>query len=253
MVVSGRDGRARAERGRVHGRARARRRRHRRLLVDVGGDRHAPRARSRRAARAGACSTAATRSRPRSPRRWAASSGSTSAGAARSSPSCRSPLRHPRLAPRRACRRCRRRSAAGGGTVFRRPAPTAGRRRDGSRSRCSSSGSSRSSPTCARSSRRSRASTSSTLSLLLLVTGVAGLLGTWLIGVRAPDAALPRADRDAARDGGHRRGAHRVRRRARCRWRILLAVWGLLGTAAPVGWWTWLSRCSPTTPRPAAG
>src|ERR671938_1826403 len=26
---------------------------------------------------------------------------------------------------------------------------------------------------------------------------------------------------------------------------ILLAGWGLIGTAAPVGWWTWLSRTLP--------
>jgi predicted MFS family arabinose efflux permease len=26
---------------------------------------------------------------------------------------------------------------------------------------------------------------------------------------------------------------------------VLLAVWGLVGTAAPVGWWTWLARTLP--------
>jgi predicted MFS family arabinose efflux permease len=26
---------------------------------------------------------------------------------------------------------------------------------------------------------------------------------------------------------------------------ILLALWGLIGTAAPVGWWTWLSKVLP--------
>ena len=27
--------------------------------------------------------------------------------------------------------------------------------------------------------------------------------------------------------------------------RVLLAGWGLIGTAAPVGWWTWLSKVLP--------
>jgi len=26
---------------------------------------------------------------------------------------------------------------------------------------------------------------------------------------------------------------------------VLLCIWGLVGTAAPVGWWTWLSRTLP--------
>ena len=26
---------------------------------------------------------------------------------------------------------------------------------------------------------------------------------------------------------------------------VLLAAWGLIGTAAPVGWWTWLSKALP--------
>jgi predicted MFS family arabinose efflux permease len=26
---------------------------------------------------------------------------------------------------------------------------------------------------------------------------------------------------------------------------LLLALWGLIGTAAPVGWWTWLSKALP--------
>jgi predicted MFS family arabinose efflux permease len=84
----------------------------------------------------------------------------------------------------------------------------------------------------------------STLSLLLLVMGCAGLLGTWLIGLvlrtrlssvliglplvmAAVTVALTML-------GG-----------ALVPVAVLLAVWGLLGTAAPVGWWTWLSRVLP--------
>ncbi len=84
----------------------------------------------------------------------------------------------------------------------------------------------------------------STLSLLLLVTGVAGLLGTWLIGrmlrtrlygllVAMPLAmaaiaiALTTFGTSVIAVG------------------VLLAGWGLIGTAAPVGWWTWLSKVLP--------
>jgi predicted MFS family arabinose efflux permease len=84
----------------------------------------------------------------------------------------------------------------------------------------------------------------STLSLLLLVTGVAGLLGTWLIGrmlrtrlysllvamplaMAAIAVALTTLGADPIAVG------------------LLLAGWGLIGTAAPVGWWTWLSKVLP--------
>jgi predicted MFS family arabinose efflux permease len=84
----------------------------------------------------------------------------------------------------------------------------------------------------------------STLSTLLLIVGVAGFAGTTLIGrflenglyltviaipllMAAIAVALP------AFGGSLPTVA------------LLLAVWGLVGTAAPVGWWTWLARTLP--------
>src|SRR3954469_19685634 len=84
----------------------------------------------------------------------------------------------------------------------------------------------------------------STLSLLLLITGGAGLLGTYLIGailrrrLYSVLVAMPLAMAAIALGltplGG---SAITVG--------ILLAGWGLVGTAAPVGWWTWLSKVLP--------
>jgi predicted MFS family arabinose efflux permease len=84
----------------------------------------------------------------------------------------------------------------------------------------------------------------SVLSLVLLVMGAAGMLGTWLIGrmvarslpttlilapiglaaiacalVAAGTSALPTA--------------------------ALLTLWGMIGTGAPVAWWTWVARRFP--------
>ena len=84
----------------------------------------------------------------------------------------------------------------------------------------------------------------STLSLLLLLMGIAGLVGTWLIGVllgtrlhsllvtmplgmAAIAIALTMAAGSVVPVG------------------VLLVGWGLIGTAAPVAWWTWLSRALP--------
>jgi predicted MFS family arabinose efflux permease len=83
-----------------------------------------------------------------------------------------------------------------------------------------------------------------TLSLLLLITGGAGLLGTWLIGavlrtrLSGVLIALPLAMAAVA-------VALTVVGGAVVPVGVLLAAWGLLGTAAPVGWWTWLSRVLP--------
>lgn len=84
----------------------------------------------------------------------------------------------------------------------------------------------------------------SMLSLLLLLMGGAGLLGTSLIGrvlqtrLHGVLIGLPLAMAAVAvaltAVGG-----------AVVPVGILLVVWGLLGTAAPVGWWTWLSRVLP--------
>lgn len=83
-----------------------------------------------------------------------------------------------------------------------------------------------------------------TLSLLLLVIGVAGLLGTTLIGAFLKEGmyrtlvlipigmallalALLRFGDSVALTA------------------VLVGIWGLIGTAAPVGWWTWLARTLP--------
>lgn len=84
----------------------------------------------------------------------------------------------------------------------------------------------------------------STLSSLLLIMGVAGLLGTYLIGfvlktrlysvlIAMPLAMAVIAVALTALGGSA--------------WSVagLLGGWGLIGTAAPVGWWTWLSRTLP--------
>jgi predicted MFS family arabinose efflux permease len=82
------------------------------------------------------------------------------------------------------------------------------------------------------------------LSLMLLIIGVAGFIGTSLIGGLLKDGlsrvliviplimaaiavALIVFGASAAAIG------------------LLLAVWGLVGTAAPVAWWTWLARTLP--------
>jgi predicted MFS family arabinose efflux permease len=84
----------------------------------------------------------------------------------------------------------------------------------------------------------------STLSLMLLVLGVAGLIGTLPIG-RAIRAnlygtliAIPSA-MAVVTIGLIALGGSTIMTA------ILLAAWGLLGTAAPVGWWTWLSKSLP--------
>lgn len=84
----------------------------------------------------------------------------------------------------------------------------------------------------------------STLSLMLLVLGVAGFVGTTLIGAVLKDRLYPvllamplamAAVAGALVAFGHSAAAVTV----------LLAIWGLVGTSAPVGWWTWLAQTLP--------
>jgi predicted MFS family arabinose efflux permease len=84
----------------------------------------------------------------------------------------------------------------------------------------------------------------STLSALLLVLGVAGLVGTSMIG-RVLEArfygaliAMPLVMALLAL-GLVACGA------SLSMTTVLLALWGLVGTAAPVGWWAWVSRALP--------
>lgn len=84
----------------------------------------------------------------------------------------------------------------------------------------------------------------STLSLLLLLMGGAGLVGTFLIGVLLRTRlyslliVMPLAMAAIA-------VALTVFGGSPLAVGVLLAGWGLIGTAAPVGWWTWLSRVLP--------
>jgi predicted MFS family arabinose efflux permease len=83
-----------------------------------------------------------------------------------------------------------------------------------------------------------------TLSLMLLLVGLAGFAGTALIGgllkgrlyrmlVLMPLSMAAMAA--ALMLFGASSGATAV----------LLAAWGLVGTSAPVGWWTWLAQTLP--------
>jgi predicted MFS family arabinose efflux permease len=84
----------------------------------------------------------------------------------------------------------------------------------------------------------------STLSALLLLVGVAGLVGTYLIGLLLRDrlysllVAIPVAM--AAIAVGLIAFGDSMPVVA-----LLLTGWGLIGTAAPVAWWTWVSKVLP--------
>jgi predicted MFS family arabinose efflux permease len=83
-----------------------------------------------------------------------------------------------------------------------------------------------------------------TLSLLLLGLGVAGLAGTYAIGIALKRSlfglliTMPLAMAAIA-------GALIVLGSSPSSVAVLLALWGLIGTAAPVAWWTWVSRTLP--------
>lgn len=84
----------------------------------------------------------------------------------------------------------------------------------------------------------------STLSLILLIIGGAGLLGTYLIGfaltrlLHSLLIGMPLAMAAFAL-GLIALGSSPFATG------VLLTGWGLIGTAAPVAWWTWLSRTLP--------
>jgi len=83
-----------------------------------------------------------------------------------------------------------------------------------------------------------------TLSLLLLLVGVAGFVGTTLIGgflkghMYRTLVAIPLLMAIVA--GGLLAWGGSLAATA-----ILLGLWGLVATAAPVGWWTWLAQSLP--------
>jgi len=84
----------------------------------------------------------------------------------------------------------------------------------------------------------------STLSLLLLLVGVAGFVGTTLIGgflkqhMYRTLVTIPLVMATIA--GGLLAWGGSVAATA-----VLLCLWGLVATAAPVGWWTWLAKSLP--------
>jgi predicted MFS family arabinose efflux permease len=84
----------------------------------------------------------------------------------------------------------------------------------------------------------------STLSLMLLAVGVSGFVGTALVGgllkkrlyrMLVVMPLLMAATALALIAFGSSTAATAV----------LLAAWGLVGTSAPVGWWTWLAETLP--------
>lgn len=84
----------------------------------------------------------------------------------------------------------------------------------------------------------------STLSLMLLILGMAGFVGTTLIGAFVKESlyrtliiipALLAVIAIALVSFGS----------SAIVTTILLGIWGLVATAAPVGWWTWLARTLP--------
>jgi predicted MFS family arabinose efflux permease len=84
----------------------------------------------------------------------------------------------------------------------------------------------------------------SVLSLILLVVGGAGVVGTYLIGlllkIRLYSLLIILPLLMAAIGIGLTLLGHSAFATA-----SLLAAWGLIGTAAPVGWWTWVSKALP--------
>jgi predicted MFS family arabinose efflux permease len=92
----------------------------------------------------------------------------------------------------------------------------------------------------------------STLSLILLIIGGAGLLGTYLIGFALKRVlhnlliGMPLAMAAIAL-------ALIALGNSPVTTAVLLAAWGLIGTAAPVAWWTWLSRTLPNDAEAAGG
>lgn len=84
----------------------------------------------------------------------------------------------------------------------------------------------------------------STLSLILLILGVAGLAGTYAIGLLLRRAlyslliGMPLV-MAAIAVGLVVFGTSAIAVT------LLLAAWGLIATAAPVGWWTWMSKVLP--------
>jgi predicted MFS family arabinose efflux permease len=84
----------------------------------------------------------------------------------------------------------------------------------------------------------------STLSLLLLVVGVAGFIGTTVIG-RFLDNSMYRLLIGIPLTMAALGLALIAFGSSLAVTAVLLAIWGLVATSAPVAWWTWLARSLP--------
>ncbi len=92
----------------------------------------------------------------------------------------------------------------------------------------------------------------SMLSLVLLAMGLSGLVGTWLIGravTRSLSATLICAPLAMAAVALGFVAAGTLATPTA----VLLMLWGLIGTAAPVAWWTWLARRLPNDAEAGGG
>ena len=85
----------------------------------------------------------------------------------------------------------------------------------------------------------------STLSLMLLALGVAGFVGTTVVGLFVKRSLYGTLAAHPGSDGGDRRRSAWSCGASLPATATLLAGWGLVATAAPVGWWTWLARTLP--------
>lgn len=91
-----------------------------------------------------------------------------------------------------------------------------------------------------------------TLSLLLLGLGLAGLAGTYAIGIALKRSlfglliAMPLGMAIIA-------GALIILGSSPTSVGVLLGLWGLIGTAAPVAWWTWVSKALPNDAEAGGG
>lgn len=84
----------------------------------------------------------------------------------------------------------------------------------------------------------------STISLMLLGLGIAGLAGTYAISIALGRTLFPLLVGMPIAMTAVASGLI-VLRTSPASVTVLLAAWGLIGTAAPVAWWTWLSRVMP--------
>ncbi len=82
------------------------------------------------------------------------------------------------------------------------------------------------------------------LSLVLLVLGVAGLAGTWAIGQALRRTLYPLLIGMPVAMAAIATGLI-VFGWSGTAVAVLLGMWGFVGTAAPVGWWTWVSKTLP--------